>query len=53
MGLIDSFEQAGRRSLTLRFSFSSGEKTLSKEEVQPIVDGIIERLSAVGAVLRS
>ncbi len=53
VGLIDSFEQAGRRSLTLRFSFSSGEKTLSKEEVQPIVDGIIERLSAVGAVLRS
>ncbi len=53
VGLIDSFEQAGRRSLTLRFSFSSGEKTLSKEEVQPVVDGIIERLSAGGAVLRS
>ncbi len=53
VSLIDSFQQAGRRSLTLRFGFSSMEKTLSKEEVQPIVDGIVEELGAAGAVLRS
>ncbi len=53
VSLIDSFRQAGRRSLTLRFGFSSLEKTLSKEEVQPIVDGIIEKLGEAGAVLRS
>lgn len=53
VSLIDSFEQAGRRSLTLRFGFSSRTKTLSKEEVQPIVDGIVEKLGAAGAVLRS
>ena len=53
VSLIDSFQQAGRRSLTLRFGFSSMEKTLSKEEVQPIVDGIVEKLGAAGAVLRS
>jgi phenylalanyl-tRNA synthetase beta chain len=53
VSLIDSFEQNGRRSLTLRFAFSSQEKTLSKEEVQPIVDGIVEKLNAAGAVLRT
>ncbi len=53
VSLIDSFQQAGRRSLTLRFGFSSTEKTLSKEEVQPIVDGIVEKLGTAGAVLRS
>ena len=53
VSLIDSFEQAGRRSLTLRFGFSSDERTLSRDEVQPVVDGIVERLSSAGAVLRS
>lgn len=53
VSLIDSFEQNGRRSLTLRFSFSSAEKTLSKEEIQSVVDGILERLDAAGAVLRT
>ena len=53
VSLIDSFTQNGKRSLTLRFAFSSGEKTLSKEEVQPVVDGIVEKLSAAGATLRA
>ena len=53
VSLIDSFEMAGQRSLTLRFGFVSKEKTLSKEEVQPIVDGIVEKLGGLGAVLRS
>lgn len=53
VSLIDEFTQNGKKSLTLRFAFISKEKTLSKEEVQPVVDGIVERLSAVGAALRS
>ncbi len=52
VSLIDSFDQGGRKSLTLRFSFVSQEKTLSKEEVQPVVDGIVAKLAAAGAVLR-
>lgn len=36
--LIDSFQQNGVMSITLRFAFSSQERTLSKEEVQPWVD---------------
>lgn len=50
--LIDSFEQQGLKSLTLRFAFSSQEKTLSKEEVQPWVDGIVEKLAQKGVALR-
>lgn len=53
VSLIDSFSQNGKNSVTLRFAFSSQEKTLSKEEVQPIVDSIIAGLSGVGATLRS
>ncbi len=52
VSLIDSFAQNGRKSLTLRFGFVSPEKTLSKEEVQPVVDGIVAKLNAAGAVLR-
>ena len=50
--VIDSFEQLGLKSLTLRFAFSSQEKTLSKEEVQPWVDGIVAKLAAMGVALR-
>ncbi len=53
VSLIDSFAQGDRKSVTLRFAFSSQEKTLSKEEVQPVVDGIVAKLNAAGAVLRS
>lgn len=53
VSLIDSFSQNGRKSLTLRFAFSSREKTLTKEEVQPVVDQIVAGVNAAGAVLRS
>ena len=51
--LIDSFQQNGRMSITLRFAFASNERTLSKEEVQPWVDQIVEKAAKVGATLRS
>ena len=51
--LIDSFQQGDLLSITLRFAFSSQEHTLSKEEVQPWVDGIVEKLAKVGVSLRS
>ena len=53
VSLIDLFDQNGKRSITLRFAFSSQEKTLSKEEVQPVVDAIVEKLARAGAVLRA
>ncbi len=51
--LIDAFTQNGQKSLTLRFAFSSPEKTLSKEEIQPTVDAIVAALAPLGVSLRS
>lgn len=52
VSLIDSFDQGGQKSVTLRFAFSSREKTLSKEEVQPCVDRILSGLAGVGIELK-
>lgn len=51
--LIDEFAQNNTRSLTLRFAFASKEKTLSKEEVQPVIDSILAKLAEKGVSLRS
>ncbi len=51
--VIDLFNQGGKRSVTLRFSFVSPEKTLTREEVTPLTDGIISKLTALGAVQRA
>ena len=50
--LIDSFELAGARSVTLRFAFPL-RKRLSKDEVQPYVDKIgVESWKSLGVILR-
>ena len=41
----DIYENEGDVALTLRFTFSSKEKTLSKQELAPITDAIIQALS--------
>ncbi len=51
VALIDSYTGAVK-SITLRFTFSSMEKTLLKTEVQGWVDTIVERLGAMGVTLR-
>ncbi len=53
VGMVDLFFQNGQKSLTLRFAFSSADRTLSREEVQPVVDGILENLTRLGASLRA
>lgn len=53
VSLIDSFQLENGRSITLRFAFSSQEKTLSKEEVQPLVDEIVETWRTQGVSLRA
>lgn len=45
VSLTDTFTADGRKSLTLRFSFQSQVKTLSREEVQPQVEEILSRLA--------
>lgn len=51
VSLIDSYSGAVK-SITLRFTFSSMEKTLSKAEVQGHVDTIVENLGRLGVTLR-
>lgn len=51
--IIDMFERAGVRSLTVRFNFSSHERTLGMDEVQGWIDGILSRLSEQGVTLRA
>ena len=50
--LIDTYELLGTKSITLRFTFSSHDRTLEMEEVQGWIDEILHRLSAIGVSLR-
>ncbi|MBQ7125301.1 MAG: hypothetical protein IJO00_02950 [Clostridia bacterium] len=50
--VIDVYELDGTKSVTVRFTFSSDEKTLSMDEIQPIIDKIISNLNSKGILLR-
>lgn len=50
--LIDTYEKLGVKSITIRFWFSSHERTLEMEEVQGWIDEILRRLSKIGVSLR-
>ena len=52
VGLIDIYEDAGKKSITIRLSFSSNEKTLSKAEVQDIIDSITGDMAKIGVNLK-
>ena len=51
--VTDIYDNGDTKSVTVRFTFSSDERTLSMDEVQPIVDKIIEGLNAIGVTLRA
>ena len=50
--VIDVYKSEGEESLTLRFTFVSLERTLSKSELAPITDAILERLSSLNMKLK-
>lgn len=50
--IVDTYDSDEVHSITVRFEFSSNERTLSSSEVQQIMDGIIEKLGAIGVKLR-
>ena len=50
--LVDTYELDGEMSITLRFAFSSSERTLSMEEIQKHIDKIIANLIGLGVTLR-
>ena len=50
---VDIYGAGADRSVTIRLKFSSNEKTLTREEIQPVVDNIISGLAANGINLKA
>jgi len=52
VSVIDIYDAADTKSITIRFSFVLDDRTLTGEEVQKRIDGIIEKLSKKNVSLR-
>ena len=52
VSVADLYEQDGTSALTLRFSFVSPERTLTKQELSPITDKLAKDLCACGLTLK-
>lgn len=50
--VTDIYDNGETKSITVRFTFSSDERTLSMEEVQASVDKIVAELNVIGISLR-
>lgn len=50
--IVDTYDTDQVHSITVRFEFSSNERTLSSSEVQDIMDKVIANLSNIGVNLR-
>jgi len=51
--LLDVYETENERSVSVRLSFSSPDRTLTRAEIQPVVDEIVARLAAKGIALKA
>lgn len=51
--IVDTYDTSLVHSITVRFEFSSNERTLSLAEVQEIIDRIVANLEATGVKLRN
>lgn len=51
--VVDVYDFDALKSITVRLTFSSDERTLSMDEVQAAVDKIVAELRALGIVLRT
>ncbi|MCR5590210.1 MAG: phenylalanine--tRNA ligase subunit beta [Lachnospiraceae bacterium] len=52
VSVIDIYDSASTKSITIRFSFVLDDRTLTGEEVQKRIDVIIEKLGKLGVALR-
>jgi phenylalanyl-tRNA synthetase beta chain len=50
--IVDTYDTDTVHSITVRFEFSSSERTLSSNEVQAIMDKVIANLNKIGVKLR-
>lgn len=53
VSLFDIFQNQGQKNLSLRFVFQSHRRTLSMEEVQPVMDQIIANFAEMGISIKS
>ena len=51
--IVDTYDTETVHSITVRFEFSSSERTLSSNEVQEIIDKVIANLERLGVKLRN
>ena len=51
--VIDVYQSASEKSITVRLVFSNNERTLTREEVLNITDGIIDYLKNKGILLKA
>ena len=51
--VTDIYDNGETKSVTVRFTFSSEERTLSMDEVQPVIDDIVKNLASIGVTLRN
>lgn len=51
--IVDTYDTELIHSITVRFEFSSNERTLSMEEVQAVMDKVMENLKNAGVKLRA
>ncbi|MBO5041087.1 MAG: phenylalanine--tRNA ligase subunit beta [Clostridia bacterium] len=51
--VTDIYDNGETKSITVRFTFSSDERTLSMDEVQASVDKIVAEINAIGISLRA
>ena len=51
--VIDMYEADGVKSIAIRLTFSSDERTLSMEEVQANIDSILASLEEMGIALKT
>ncbi len=50
--VVDLFEQNGNKSIAVRLSFSSQDRTLAMEEIQSHIDKVLEKLNKIGISLK-
>ena len=52
VSLVDVYD-GGERSVSVRLAFASAERTLTRAEIQPVIDRVVEELAAKGVALKT
>lgn len=50
--VIDTYADENSKSITVRLIFSHNERTLTKEEITPVINSIVDTLAKVGVTLK-